>query len=111
MPNREMATAVAIEAVQAALRDHLRSIPGEIRPLLIRDVAGLIEEQVQRERARCVEICRRRADLWRDTSASRSPISLAREEARARANEALYLADFLASGEGAKLAAPRNDDA
>ena len=56
------------------------------------------EEQVLRERERCVTICRRRAELWRKTIASRSSITSAREEARARANEATYLADLLESG-------------
>ena len=57
-----------------------------------------IEELVQRERERCVSICRRRAELWRTTMAARSAVPSAREEARARANEAVYLADLLASG-------------
>jgi hypothetical protein len=56
------------------------------------------EELVKRERERCVGICRRRAELWRATSATRSAIASVREEARARANEAAYLADLLASG-------------
>jgi hypothetical protein len=56
-----------------------------------------MEEQIQFERERCVSICRRRAELWRRTAAKTSVVS-AREEARARANEAAYLADLLASG-------------
>lgn len=56
------------------------------------------EELVQRERERCVGLCRRRAELWRRTSLASSSIASAREEARARANEAAYLADLLASG-------------
>ena len=55
-------------------------------------------EAVQRERARCVSICRRRAELWRTTELSRSSIPSAQQEARARANEAAYLADLLESG-------------
>lgn len=43
-------------------------------------------------------ICRRRAELWRKTIKARSSIASAREEARARANEATYLADLLESG-------------
>lgn len=43
-------------------------------------------------------ICRRRAELWRKTITARSSIASAREEARARANEATYLADLLESG-------------
>jgi len=56
-------------------------------------------EAALRERERCVRICQRRAALWRKTSAARSTLVAAREEARARANEAAYLADLLASGE------------
>lgn len=51
-----------------------------------------------RERERCVAICRRRSDLWRKTSLAKSSVASAREEARARANEAAYLADLLESG-------------
>ncbi len=56
------------------------------------------DDPVQRERARCVGICRRRAELWRKTSSARSTIPAAQQEARARANEAAYLADLLESG-------------
>ena len=56
------------------------------------------EELVERERRRCVALCRRRAELWRRTLAARSPVAAAREEARARAHEAEYLADLLATG-------------
>lgn len=51
-----------------------------------------------RERERCVAICRRRAEAWRKTAASRAPVAAARQEARARANEAEYLADLLETG-------------
>ena len=56
------------------------------------------EHLMRRERDRCVQICRRRAELWRKTSATRGVPSGAREEARARANEAAYLADLLDGG-------------
>ena len=56
------------------------------------------KDPVQLERERCVAICRRRAELWRNTSGARSSIAAAREEAKARANEAAYLADLLESG-------------
>ena len=70
------------------------------------------EELIQRERERCVDICRRRAELWRTTSAARSSVASAREEARTRANEAAYLADLLASGvDISKLAAGDVPDA
>jgi hypothetical protein len=53
--------------------------------------------EVRHERDRCVSICRGRAELWRLTAA-RNPVAGALEEARARANEAAYLADLLESG-------------
>ena len=52
--------------------------------------------EAERERRRCVAICRRRAELWRKAFARHSMAAL--EEARARANEAPYLADLLESG-------------
>ncbi|MGE5412780.1 MAG: hypothetical protein ACM3NW_01295 [Syntrophomonadaceae bacterium] len=54
--------------------------------------------EAERERRRCVAICRRWAELWRKAFA-RHPMA-ALEEARGRANEATYLADLLESGDG-----------
>lgn len=53
---------------------------------------------VERERQRCAAICRRRAELWRRTRERPGAPAMLRDEARARANEAAYLADLLASG-------------
>lgn len=58
-----------------------------------------VEDAVLRERMRCAELCRRRSQTWRKTSLATSTIPSAREEARARANEAAYLADLIESGE------------
>ncbi len=58
----------------------------------------IVERAIRRERERCVEICRRRAKLWRET-ASTTPSHEASVEARSRANEANYLADLLETGE------------
>lgn len=69
-----------------------------------------MNDPVARERERCVAVCRRRAELWRETSA-RNPAG-ALEEARARANEADYLADLLAHGaDVSELAVNGGDDA
>ncbi|HUP47728.1 MAG TPA: hypothetical protein VNA04_02955 [Thermoanaerobaculia bacterium] len=57
------------------------------------------DEATGRERARCAELCRRRSTMWRSTALASSPSPAAREEARARANEAAYLADLIESGE------------
>ena len=56
-----------------------------------------MEDRAQSERARCATICRSRADLWRRTAA-RATLAAARDEARARANEASYIADLIESG-------------
>ena len=63
-----------------------------------------------RERERCAELCRRRAELWRRTDAARSSLPSAREEARARANEAAYLADLIESGTDLSQTAPGRGD-
>ena len=97
----------AVEASEAALRELLKDVPSDVRRRLSQEVGALIEEHVQGERERCVGLCRRRAELWRKTSAARSPVAAARDEARARANEATYLADLLESGgEASDLVAP-----
>jgi hypothetical protein len=87
-----------VEASEAALRELLKDVPSDVRRRVSQEVGVLIEEHVQGERERCVGICRRRVEVWRKTSAARSAVPSAREEARARANEALYLADLIESG-------------
>lgn len=69
------------------------------------------EELILKERERCATICRRRAELWRKTGAAPGFVASLREEARARANEAEYLADLLASGEDLPELAASADDA
>ncbi len=64
---------------------------------LISAVADLLEKQGAGERRRCVALCRSRAELWRRTPSAHASVPGAREEARARANEAAYLADLIDS--------------
>jgi len=62
------------------------------------DVDALVEAFVKlrdEERRRCAKVCRDRMELWRNTALAKSGIPSAREEARARANEAQYLADAI----------------
>ena len=69
-------------------------------PLADRDRRRLLawaRDLVRAERARAVALCRGRATLWENTDLARSPAAPAREEARARANEAAYLADLVAA--------------
>jgi hypothetical protein len=58
---------------------------------------GNMDDGAERERARCVGICRGRAELWRKRAAG-NPVPGVLQEAQARANEADYLADLLESG-------------
>jgi hypothetical protein len=58
-----------------------------------------IEDRVERERQRCLQLCRHRSDLWEKTAlAKESAPAHARDEARARHNEAEYIADLIATG-------------
>ena len=69
------------------------------RPQGLALLADLVSEQIAAERDRCSGLCRERAATWRHTSLASSTIAAAREEARARANEATYLADLIDFGE------------
>jgi hypothetical protein len=55
-----------------------------------------VNQLVSRERERCVALCKKRAALWSNTTMASSP--LGREESRARANEATYIADAIRAG-------------
>ena len=80
------------DAVGAILARHVSEKPPE---KLLDAIAELIESAVGRERERCAAVCRERAALWRRTPSASADLPSAREEARARANEASYLADLL----------------
>jgi hypothetical protein len=54
---------------------------------------------LQHEREKWVRACRARAALWRRTAHGLHGASPMREEARARANEAQFIADLIACGE------------
>jgi hypothetical protein len=78
------------------IRDAITETIGDRLPpddvnALARRVGALLAE----ERRRCAKLCRDRMELWRNTAAAKSDIPSVREEARARANEAQYLADAL----------------
>jgi hypothetical protein len=98
MVDRKSRSDNAVGAAEVALRESLKDVPSDVRRRVSQEVGVLVEEHVQGERERCVAMCRRRAELWRKTSAARSTVAVAREEARARANEAAYLADLIESG-------------
>jgi len=82
----------------ALVRREVPDATDNTRERLVTAVTNLLIEHVSIERDRAVRTCRKRAELWRNTAAASGPAP-AREEARARANEASYVADLLEAGE------------
>jgi len=80
------------EFVANALEHQLLPVPLAARPILLEAIANLVSKHVAAERSRCRELCEQRAELWRNTESGKSPLA---QEARFRANEAIYLADLL----------------
>jgi hypothetical protein len=68
---------------------------GDVADRIADRIGETVSRLVGQERERCVEICKRRAVLWSNTPMASSP--LGREESRARANEATYIADAIGS--------------
>ena len=85
-------------AARRLVREELPETSGERRAEIARRVAELVDGEVLRERGRCAEVCRYRAGLWEGTPSGPAPAGF-REEARARRNEALYLADLIEAGD------------
>ena len=80
------------EIVADELQHQLMPVPLAARPILLEAIANLISKQVAAERTRCRELCEQRAELWRNTEGAQSPLA---QEARSRANEAIYIADLM----------------
>jgi hypothetical protein len=80
------------EIVADELQHQLMPVPLAARPILLEAIANLISKQVQAERTRCRELCEQRAELWRNTERGQSSLA---QEARSRANEAIYIADLM----------------
>jgi hypothetical protein len=81
------------EIVAHELGLQLRAVPPAMRPKLAEAIARFAAKHVAAERSRCRILCKRRAELWRNTRGAASPLGA--EEARSRANEADYLADLI----------------
>jgi hypothetical protein len=80
------------ELIADELKLQLLPVPLAARPILLEAIANLIAKQVAAERTRCRALCEQRAELWRNTEGGKSPLA---QEARCRANEAVYIADLL----------------
>jgi hypothetical protein len=85
-------TDITPELVADALKHQMMPVPLAARPILLEAIANLVARHVAAERARCRELCEQRAELWRNTEGGKNPLA---QEARFRANEAMYLADLL----------------
>ena len=79
------------ELVADELKHQLMPVPLVTRPILLEAIANLVSKHVEAERTRCRTLCEQRAELWRNTEGRAGPLA---QEARSRANEAIYLADL-----------------
>jgi hypothetical protein len=87
------------------MRRRRRSIrrvhPGAIPAALATELAAAMEiallGAVRAERRVCAAECTRRGDLWQKAAEKPGTAERARLEAESRANEAIYLADLIAS--------------
>jgi hypothetical protein len=80
------------EYVAEELKHQLLPVALAARPILLEAIANLVSKHVAAERTRCRELCEQRAELWRSTEGGKSPLA---QEARFRANEAIYIADLM----------------
>jgi hypothetical protein len=87
-----------VAAIQILAHEILYEIGMPVSADVMSKISGRIDEAlsqlVSRERDRCVQLCKKRAALWSNTTMASMPMG--REESRARANEASYLADLIA---------------
>ena len=95
MPRRKRLETRVVDLIRERLGAQLEEMPPRTRSSVVGVAAALLEEEILGERHRCVELCRERAALWQST-----PFSEPMDEARARSNEARYLADLLAAEPG-----------
>jgi hypothetical protein len=68
---------------------------GDVASRISARIEEVVGQFVGSERERCAQLCKKRASLWSKTTMASMP--LGREESRARANEASYLADLITS--------------
>jgi hypothetical protein len=83
---------ITSELVADELKHQMLPVPLAARPILLEAIANLIAKHVDAERTRCRSLCEQRAELWRNTESAKTPLA---QEARFRANEAIYIADLL----------------
>jgi hypothetical protein len=83
-------------ALERDFLEALARLPQPTRDMAAERFADLLRLSIEAERLRCANFCRARAKLWRTTQMAQNDSPRhAIEEARARANEAEFLADAL----------------
>ena len=89
------------DLAKVAVEDFQKGSGGELAATTAADLAGIIElallTAVREERRAGVAECSRRAELWEKTGDKPDTSAPLRDEARARAAEARYLGDLLAT--------------
>jgi hypothetical protein len=89
----EVLARATVERMAAA---HGAAFTAEMRRDLILAIDKALRTAIQIERDACVDICQHRQRLWEAPGDKPTTPEAIRPEARARANEAAYLADALA---------------
>lgn len=74
---------------------HADAVTTPMREDLARRLERALRDAVLAARRGAADLCRRRQELWTATEAQATTSDLLRAEARARANEAVYLADAI----------------
>jgi hypothetical protein len=90
-----------LDVAKVAVGDFRKASGGGMTPMMAADLANIIElallTAVRGERRAGVAACTQRAELWERTDDKPDTSPLLRAEARARAAEARYLADLIAT--------------
>jgi hypothetical protein len=96
-----METLPLAAVARVAADDFRKGREAAITPALAAELASAIEiallTAVRAERRACAAECTRRGELWQRLEEKPDTGEYARQEAENRANEALYLADLLAT--------------
>jgi hypothetical protein len=92
---------VLSDVAKVAVDDFKKGMGGGLSQVTAADLANIIElallSAVRHERRTCVDECTRRAELWEKTGDKPDATAPLRAEARARAAEARYLGDLIAT--------------
>jgi hypothetical protein len=96
-----MKAAPLSDVARLAIEDFRRAHPETLNAARASDLATAVElallSAVRAERRACAAECTRRGELWQRTADQPGATEVARVEGQLRSNEALYLADLIAT--------------